>query len=387
MARRWRDRLLVAGQHRVSVLGSSIPAGWLLLTAAVYVAGLVGAFIANVNSALVNVLTDVSGIALGTFLTVAIIDGNAKRRDTNDRVKRRRSRLKLEATENLARLSTRLRSSACLLHHYVRRDAKEYSPDSLQNNEIYLDPILARRLLLWVFQIHKLRVLSHEAVSEAIRDEWAAELVSDTQRTAAMHQHFVETRRLVAAITNLATPTGQDNWLDTLWSLLLPASQQKRGATVPNVALGIALGAYDLVSELCDRNVALTRFLVGEVSELPTVRPRPVTPFGDDEAQRIRAEQIDASEVELLIRNNRYPFGDTWPADLYGTTPEEQAAALTEMAKNILSQVREQASTLGYDLSGVTIDVAQIAEDLAETLSPPEEGIEVRKAPPRVRHS
>lgn len=119
---------------------------------------------------------------------------------------------------------------------------------------------------------------------------------------------------------------------------------------------------------------ALVSFLTGGRDEVGTVERRDRTPFGDDMASRIRAEQVTPEEVLRLIQAEISPFGDRRIPEDAGLTREELIELWIDRWVSLREgsdQTNEEGSE---ELSAQFKDI--LRESFSAVIADPSEGLE-----------
>ena len=194
---------------------------------------------------------------------------------------------------------------------------------------------------------------------------------SGTLEESPLHEALRQTFEDVIALRQLDTPTTHPEW-DS--KILTDISSRWRGRPHSFEVMGhdvaYALSHYDRVENVFSGHFALCKVLLGLSEELQSYQRRPVTPLGEREEQKLRAERVSAAEIALLIQNDIWPFGTRIPRTVFGMTREEQIQGIADNMRTILTNA-------GIDANLYPDTLKKAAEDFLDNYtSLPGEGIE-----------
>jgi len=195
---------------------------------------------------------------------------------------------------------------------------------------------------------------------------------SGTLQESVLHKALQQTFEDIQALHYLdRTIPDQVKW-DT--SILVAIKARWRGRpnplAIPGFDLASAFRHYDLMEDIFQEHLALCQVLLGLSEELPSYYRRPLTPLGEQEQQKIRAEIVSGIEISKLIQSNIWPFGNRVPRQVFGKTREDQV-------KKIADSTYKTLTNHGIEAEQYRDILERAAENYLDmATSPPEEGIQ-----------
>jgi len=340
--------------------------------AAICVALLVFGLLLDARAAVVNALTEASGVFFGAALTALFIERQRKQREAREQDKRWRARLEEEIAHNLGQMLRRVRTHA-VPHHGTLSDYRESivlpSGPLIPGVKATISSAQASAIFYALPPRVRADQLRRSAVDAAIADGVFVTVVDGKVSPSELHKALVQVRDDLGALRT-STWNDTDDWVAPL--MLSLSDGFKSGAATVQVeanSLLKALAYYDRIEDLFQSHVAALR-LITEVDSVARTYPRrPTTPFGEAMAHNIRAERVTTTEVLHLVRQGLYPFGERLPADMLGNSYEEQVASVTEMVTKTIRDGGIDPASLGDD------KIDEIVRSMIEDFAKPEDGI------------
>jgi len=187
---------------------------------------------------------------------------------------------------------------------------------------------------------------------------------------SVLHKVLQQAFEDIQALRYLDRATDQKTWD---FNILAAISTRRRGhpnsLAIPGFDLASAFRHYDLMEDLFQGHLATCRVLLGLTEEFPSHQRRPITPLGEQEQQKLRAQTVSGIEISGLIQNNIWPFGNRVPRDVYGKTRADQVKKVVDNMYKILKD-------LGIEKQNKDI-LKKAAEYYLDMDTPlPEEGIQ-----------
>ncbi|MYB40998.1 MAG: hypothetical protein F4X76_02185 [Chloroflexi bacterium] len=338
-----------------------------------------GAWALDRDSALVNLLTEGAGVAVGTAITVVLIDEMRKRRERSDSENLRRNRLTRELSHNLALLVGRRGRGATPRHAAMSalRDGMVLMADDARR-EVSLDRNQATVLMIAMAPMVRMQSLKSEAIEAAVADGAFLTLEDHSVVETPTHAALIRVLQDIDRLRMYLQPGARD-WNTELTKILgLAFASGDVPCRVPGHLLVQAYAYHDACEDLLNEQAAVLRVLLGSSADMEPPARRPVTPLPDQE-QGIRAETVTPAEVLELTRLDIHPFGKRIPASFFGRSRPEQRAFLAELATEISA-----ASGFEVDREELAERVDQMLDgEIDDRLAPDDEGIELIDDPRR----
>lgn len=189
-----------------------------------------------------------------------------------------------------------------------------------------------------------------------------------------VHEALKQILEDVQALRELDDSPAQPQWdRQLLTDIKLRWGGRPHSLEVGVYNLVLALKHFDYVENVFNDHLALCKFLLGTRQELESYDRRPLTPLGEKEAQKIRAERVSPAEVVHLIQNDIWPLGPRVLKQVFGENRDEQM-------QRIVSDYLNKLKSLGIDVNGlpdITEALTRAAQDYLDNYTAsPEEGID-----------
>jgi hypothetical protein len=168
---------------------------------------------------------------------------------------------------------------------------------------------------------------------------------------SALHKALRQTVEDIQALRQRDDSATSPKWDSNLLNAIAARPRGHRSPLeVASLDMLYAFSYYDLVENVFNGHLALCRVFLGLSDELESYARQPITPLGEQEEQKLRAERVSPAEIAHLIQNNIWPLGTKVLRQLYGKTREEQ--------------VQKIADSMRTDLTNAGIDANQFPEIL-----------------------
>ncbi len=95
---------------------------------------------------------------------------------------------------------------------------------------------------------------------------------------------------------------------------------------------------FNRLENVFNGHKVLCRYLLGVNEELEEIDRRPITPLGKEVESGMRREQVSAAEIQHLIRNDVFPFGNRIMPNTLGESPEERIQLMSDLLRDHLEQ-------------------------------------------------
>ena len=280
-----------------------------------------------------------------------------------------------ELLSNLSNMVWRSGTSAFLRHWYMNktRDSIQITPEGVDQSVLITDD----QVISLTFSLVG-RTKSENLKTRSIEDALdrgvflTFDPTSGTLQESVLHKALQQTFEDIQALHYLdRTIPDQVKW-DT--SILVAIKARWRGRpnplAIPGFDLASAFRHYDLMEDIFQEHLALCQVLLGLSEELPSYYRRPLTPLGEQEQQKIRAEIVSGIEISKLIQSNIWPFGNRVPRQVFGKTREDQV-------KKIADSTYKTLTNHGIEAEQYRDILERAAENYLDmATSPPEEGIQ-----------
>jgi len=279
-----------------------------------------------------------------------------------------------ELLSNLSNMVLRSGTSAFPRHRYMHktRESIQIAPKDLKQNVLITDD----QVISLTFSLVG-RTRGENLKTRCIEDALdrgvflTFDPTSGTPQESVLHKALQQTFEDIQALRYFDMPTDQEEW-DI--NILNAISARWRGRPNSLAILGFnlisAFRHYDLMEDIFQGHLALCQVLLGLSEEFSSYHRRPLTPLGEQERQKIRAEKVSGIEISKLIQNKIWPFGNKVPRQVFGKTREDQV-------KRIADNIYKTLSNLGIEAKQHKDILKIVAEDYLDTETPlPEEGIQ-----------
>jgi hypothetical protein len=255
---------------------------------------------------------------------------------------------------NLSLMVNRTGNDAFPHHRYMRKVREEVSitPKELEQHIVLSDDHVVSLVFALVGRTRG-KDLCTKAIEESLdRGVFLTfNLASGALEESPMHQALRQLFTDIQALCQLDAPTADPEWhsqilrhIKTVWRGR-PYSLEMVGYD-----LAFALAHYNRAENVFNGHVALCKVLLGLSAELQQYQRQPITPLGELEEERLRAENLSAAEIALLIQNDIWPFGNRIPRELYGATHEERVKRITQSMHTTLTKAGIDASLYPPDI-------------------------------------
>jgi len=279
-----------------------------------------------------------------------------------------------ELTANLALMTERFRTTAIPPHRYMTRFRSAYS--NLGSDDLEGDLAISEneRWILGRALLQGLHVggLGADSIKQAVIGGvfLSFDLTANTPTETPMHQALNQLLVDIEAFHRLESYYG-----DGLRNLISDLTPPPRGG-IPGTFmirkhdLMCGLSYYDRMENLFKGHVAICDALISGVPDPTPFARTALTPIGDEESTRIRAETVSSTEIQHLITNHVFPFGDRLMAELWGRDEEEQV-------RGIKASMLETVARAGLDNAVADDILEEAARDFLNMHMPaPDEGIQ-----------
>lgn len=283
-----------------------------------------------------------------------------------------------ELLSNLAIMVARSGTSAFPQHWYMRktRENIQIAPKDLDQDVLITDDQV---ISLGFSLIGRTRGenLKTRSIEDALdRGVFLTfDPTNGTPQESVLHKALQQTFEDIQTLRRLDMSSDRAKW-DTNIVTAISARWQGRPNSLAILGLDLASAFqhYDLIEDVFRGHLALCQVLLGLSEELPSYHRRPLTPLGDQEQRKIRAERVSGTEISKLIQNNIWPFGNRVPREVFGKTREDQV-------KKIADNMYKTLTNLGIEAKQHKDILERAAEDYLDMdTSLPEEGIQDLKA-------
>lgn len=280
-----------------------------------------------------------------------------------------------ELLSNLSNMVWRSGTSAYLRHRYMHktRESIQITPEDVDQNVLITDDQVISLTFSLVGRTRSANLKTRSIEDALDRGVFLTfNPTSGSLQESVLHKALQQTFEDIQALRYLdRTITDQVEW-DT--SILVAIKARWRGRpsplAIPGFNLASAFRHYDLMEDIFQEHLALCQVLLGFSEELPSYHRRPLTPLGEQEQQKIRAEIVSGIEISKLIQSNIWPFGNRVPRQVFGKTREDQVKKIADNMYKILTNLGIKAEQDRDILEGAAEDYLDM------NTSPPEEGIQ-----------
>ena len=192
-----------------------------------------------------------------------------------------------------------------------------------------------------------------------------------TLEESPIHLELSKMLKDMKSLRELDTSTVLPQWdLDLLKEIESKWAGIRGSLAVNCLSVASAFKYYDLMESVFSRHLALCRLLLGVTEDLEFCIDQPLTPLGERQEQKIRAEIVTAEEVIHLVQNDVWPLGTRFPIEIYGKSREEQVRKVT-------SSMETNLRDIGIDPDQVSNATKKVAEAyLDHSTASREDGIE-----------
>jgi len=141
-------------------------------------------------------------------------------------------------------------------------------------------------------------------------------------------------------------------------------NDREQACYVKSFDLAMACTFHNRSANVFNSHLALCKVLMGMEDSLPSYNRLPQIFRGEDQDQLIRAERVNSTEIETLIRNSISPFGGRQIIGRNGDSKEDRVKKIQDMFRNRFPDLDES----------VIIGIGSIDAD--DVVASSEEGIE-----------
>jgi len=278
-----------------------------------------------------------------------------------------------EVSANLALLVHRLKTTAIPGHRNMASVREKYA--NLGADDLW-GPITITeddrvRLALALVPSVPVKKLKADVIKQVLSGGvfLSFDAASGTLMETPMHRAISQALADIEAVQALESSHGDE--LTKLVATLIPPTAAGLGyCVVRKLDLIWAMRYHDMMNDLFSGHVAICDALIKGNPDPVAYQRSPITPIGEAESNRIRAEQVSPVEVQHLIINQIFPFGDRVMPDSWGSTEDERVALIAAATKASIEALGVQAE-LPPEL------IEKIARDWLHTQAPPsDEGLE-----------
>jgi len=283
-----------------------------------------------------------------------------------------------ELLSNLSTMVERSGTSAYPRHRYMHktRESIQIAPKDLTQNVLITDD----QVVSLAFSLVG-RTRGEDLKTRSIEDALERGVfltfnpTNGTLQESVLHKALQQTFEDIQALRYLDRTTDQEKWdINTLTAISTRWRGRPNSLAILGFNLASAFRHYDLMEDIFQEHLAFCQLLLGFSEEFPSYYRRPLTPLGEQEQRKIRAQIVSGIEISKLIQNNIWPFGNRVPREVFGKTREDQV-------KKIADNMYKSLTNLGIEAKQHKDILERVAEDYLDMETHlPEEGIQDLKA-------
>ena len=336
------------------------------------------AFFGSEDEPVINALTEGSGIALVTYLTVGFIEWFRRHRERIEADARLRRSLVSELSRNLSRLVTRYEDSALQRHVGIGRVRESLNIGQPQDpmRKIPLSRDDRDDIIMGTALASVGARLATTAMEEAVGSGAFVEVGIDGEvRTTEVHTSLETLLEDIERLRTRSSSSVGGPWDEGLVKELSVA-ERVGGYEASWYYLLQMFGYYDRIEDVFSGHVLVLRLLLNaERPDRPRTR-RPTTPLGPEMEEAIRSDTVTPDEVVRLVRDGIEPFG--------GTMARQSLESVRELLIDRSAQAtREKLIELGVPEQKASIESLKPSFEkmFDELISSAAEGIKVLPHP------
>jgi hypothetical protein len=154
-------------------------------------------------------------------------------------------------------------------------------------------------------------IFKTDVIEEAINNGTFLEYGLNTSwpDKSALHVELETTLDYIRELNQIIEMPGNPSWSEGLMSQVSSNNDREQACYVKSFDLAMACTFHNRSANVFNSHLALCKVLMGMEDSLPSYNRLPQTFRGEDQDQRIRAERVNSTEIETLIRNSISPFG------------------------------------------------------------------------------